>query len=168
MQSPDPTPAADDQAEATAPPLPEEIKALIYATAPPSLAEGEQREKLLADQASAIVHLLAERGHYLPGCPPASQILKDAQQFAGQLMLAMLVIRLLRLLGTKIVTPETKPTERWLTDYIEGRNHGPVGKPMFWPAGLPGLAGMLREWGYAPTATHPPFVSRAIQPMTIQ
>lgn len=160
------TPATAPEAQ-PAPPLAEEVKALIYATAPPPLAEGEQREKLLAAQAAAIVHLLNERGHYLPGCPPAADILKDAQQFAGQLMLSNLCVRLLRMLGTKIVTPETKPMERWLNDYIDGRNHGPLGKPMFWPQSLPGLCQQLREWGFAPTATHPPFVSRARQ-MTLQ
>ncbi|APZ81790.1 hypothetical protein vBEliSR6L_25 [Erythrobacter phage vB_EliS_R6L] len=113
------------------------------------------------EAASVITHLLNERGHYLPGCPPAAQILQDAQQFAGQFMLAMLCVRLLRMLNTRIVTQETKGLERWLNDYIDGKNHGPVGKPMFWPGGLPGLAQQLRDWGYAPTETRPQFVARA-------
>lgn len=145
-----------------------EIFELICQTTPPALAEGEQRDKLLGQQADAIMHLLNERGHYLPGCPPAAQILKDAEQFAGQFMLSMLCVRLLRMLNTRIVTPETKGMERWLNDYIDGKNHGPVGKPMFWPGGLPGLAQQLRQWGYAPTDTRPQFVARAVQQPTIQ
>lgn len=159
MTPPPASPA--DEPEGTPPPLRDEIMLLINQTTPLDMAASKST-------ADAVVHLLNERGHYLPGCPPAEQILADAQQFAGQLMLAMLVIRLQRLLGQRIVTPETKPTERWLTDYIDGRNHGPVGKPMFWPQNLPGLCSMLRDWGYAPTATNPPFVARAILQPTLQ
>lgn len=158
----------DEPAEVKTPPLAEEIRDLIMATAPPSLAEGEKRDALLRQQADAIMHLLNERGHYLPGCPPAAQILKDAEQFAGQFMLSMLCVRLLRMLNTRIVTQETKPMERWLNDYIDGKNHGPIGKPMFWPQNLPGLAQQLRQWGYAPTETRPSFVARAVQRPTIQ
>lgn len=156
MKMTDPNPTADDQGQAKAPALRDEILELL------TTVQGDY--PLWAD---AIIHLLNERGHYLPGCPPAAQILKDAEQFAGQLMLSNLCVRLLRMLGTKIVTPETKPMERWLNDYIDGRNHGPLGKPMFWPQNLPGLCQQLRDWGFAPTATHPPFVSRARQ-MTLQ
>ena len=144
-QKPD---ASESQA---VPPLRDEIRDLLIATE-------MQRPEQIAD---ALTHLLNERGHYLPGCPPAAQILQDAQQFAGQFMLAMLCVRLLRMLNTRIVTPETKGMERWLNDYIDGKNHGPVGKPMFWPGGLPGLAQQLRQWGYAPTDTRPQFVARA-------
>lgn len=139
-------------------PLPQEIMLLISQTTPLDVTAS----KATAD---AIMHLLNERGHYLPGCPPAAQILKDAQQFAGQLSLAMLVIRLLRILDTKIETPESKGTRRWLLEYIDGKNHGPVGRPMLWPSGLKGLAGMLREWGYQPTPTNPPFVARRPEPL---
>lgn len=109
----------------------------------------------------AVMTLLVDSGHYLPGCPPARQVLKDAEQFAGQFMLALLCVRLLRMMNTRIVTPESKGTEKWLNDYIDGRNHGPVGKPMFWPGGLPGLCDQLRQWGYGPTPTKPAFVCRA-------
>lgn len=147
----------DEPAEAKAPPLRQEILELLEST------EGDY--PMWAD---AIMHLLNERGHYLPGCPPAAQILKDAQQFAGQLQLAMLCVRLLRMVNTGIITPESKPMERWLNDYIDGRNHGPIGKPMFWPQNLPGLAHQLREWGFQPTPTKPPFVARRVEQPTIQ
>lgn len=112
--------------------------------------------------ASAIMQLLNERGHYLPGCPPAEQILADARQFAEEVVLSKLTVRLLRMgRASGIMTPETKGMERWLNDYIDGRHHGPLGKPMLWPSGLKGLAGQLREWGFEPTATRPPFVARA-------
>lgn len=142
---------ADAPESEAVPPLRDEIRDLLIAT------EMQRPEEI----ANAVTHLLNERGHYLPGCPPAAQILQDAQQFAGQFMLAMLCVRLLRMLNTRIVTPETKGMERWLNDYIDGKNHGPVGKPMFWPGGLPGLAQQLRQWGYAPTDTRPQFVARA-------
>lgn len=149
----------DDQNGASAPeeqavpPLRDELRELLRVSNPMAGTEDHL--------SGAILHLLNERGHYLPGCPPAAQILQDAQQFAGQFMLAMLCVRLLRMLNTRIVTPETKGMERWLNDYIDGKNHGPVGKPMFWPGGLPGLAQQLRQWGYAPTDTRPQFVARA-------
>lgn len=145
--------------------LRDEIAEIVLATSPSPLAEGDAREKACAIQADAIMHLLAERGHYLPGCPPAAQILRDAESFAGQLTLAVLCVRLLRLLESPIQTPETKGARRWLSEYIDGKNHGPVGRPMLWPSGLPGLAAMLREWGYQPTPTHPPFVARRPNPM---
>lgn len=111
--------------------------------------------------ANAVMHLLSEEGHFMPGTPPARQILRDAQQFAGQYMLAVLCVRLLRMLDTRIETPETKGMRRWLEDYLDGKNHGPIGKPMLWPSGLPGLAAQMREWGYQPTPTRPPYVTRA-------
>lgn len=187
----DQTTGADAPEEQAVPPLRDEIRELLFGLPAKELAAFTQlrdhQEQADADgafvkvsrqaldeviafmadpdhaglQANAIMHLLNERGHYLPGCPPAAQILQDAQQFAGQFMLAMLCVRLLRMLNTRIVTPETKGMERWLNDYIDGKNHGPVGKPMFWPGGLPGLAQQLRQWGYAPTETRPQFVARA-------
>lgn len=108
----------------------------------------------------AVMQLLVDSGNVLPGCPPAARMLKDAEQFAGQLQLAMLCVRLLRMLNTRIVTPETKGLERWLNDYIDGKNHGPIGKPMLWPGGLPGLSQQLRDWGFQPTPTRPAFVAR--------
>lgn len=116
-------------------------------------------------QADAVMALLHERGHYLPGAPPAAQILKDAEQFAGQLILATLTVRIMAMLATITVeNPETKPTRKWLNDYLDGRRHGPVGKPMLWPSQLPGLASMLRQWGFQPTTTNPAFVARGAPP----
>jgi hypothetical protein len=145
------TPLADEQNE-TPRPLRDEIRDTI--------ASFEDWSHGPDQAADAILHLLNERGHYLPGAPPAEQILADAQQFAGQLSLALLVVRLLRALESPIWTAERKPISLWLNEYIDGKNHGPVGKPMFWPSGLPGLASQLRQWGFQPTATHPPYVAR--------
>lgn len=112
--------------------------------------------------AGAVMALLNERGHVMPGFPPARQILRDAEQFAGQLILANLTVRIMAMLATvTIENPETKPTRKWLNDYLDGKNHGPVGKPMLWPGQLPALASMLRSWGYQPTPTTPAFVARA-------
>lgn len=168
--TPTPLPAQiDDEDEAPAPPLLDEIAATLRATVRwPSGSDLADIEPVIDQAAASIVHLLNERGHYLPGCPPAAQILKDAEQFAGQFMLAILCVRLLRAMNGPIWTAERTAIERWLFDYIDGKNHGPVGKPMFWPQNLPGLCQQLREWGYAPTATRPPFVARAIKSPTLQ
>lgn len=145
-------------------PLPEAIRDRLLTLRPPAGADAETIDQAARDSADAVMELLQARGHFLPGCPPAAQILKDAQQFAGQFTLALLTVRLLRMLNTRIVTPETKPMERWLNDYIDGRNHGPIGKPMLWPKDLPGLADQLRGWGYMPTPTTPSFVARQPTP----
>lgn len=110
--------------------------------------------------AEEVIELLTAERHVLPGCPPAGQILEDARAFAAKLVLSNLCVRLLRMIDTKVVTPETKGLRRWLNDYIDGRNHGPIGHSMLWPSGLPGLAAQLREWGFQPTPTRPPFVAR--------
>lgn len=112
-------------------------------------------------RASGVMALLNETGHYLPGLPSADVILNDARRFAEELTLSNLALRLIRMtIMTGILTPESKGSERWLRDYLDGRNHGPVGKPMLWPAKLPGLAGLMRDWGYKPTPTKPAFVTR--------
>lgn len=149
--------------DATPRSLKQEISDLLAATDQRTDASREAQDA----QANAIMHLLSERGHYLPGLPPAREIAADARQFAGQLMLAMVTIRVQHMLESAIMTPETKGTRRWLLDYIDGKNHGPVGKPMLWPEQLPGLAAMLRSWGYQPTATTPPFVARAQAPAVL-
>jgi hypothetical protein len=123
-----------------------------------------------ADQAAdAIMQLLMERGHYMPGMPPARRILDDAKSFAERLTLSNLALRCFAMLGALLVeTPETKPAKRWIIDYIEGKGHGPVGHPMLWPAKLPGLASMLTSWGFEPTPTTPPFVARSLPHPTQQ
>lgn len=119
--------------------------------------------------ADDVMQLLHERGHYLPGAPPAQQILEDAKSFAERLTLSNLALRCFAMLGSLSVdTPETQPAKRWIVDYIEGKNHGPVGQPMLWPEKLPGLAHMLREWGFMPTPTTPPYVCRALPNPTVQ
>lgn len=119
-------------------------------------------------QAAAVMDLLTQRGHVLPGVPPAKTILADAQSFAARLIMSNLALRILNMLAyMKVETPETDPARRWLDDYLEGRNHGPAGCPMLWPARLPAMAALLRDWGFIPTPTMPPYVARAPQsPLT--
>jgi hypothetical protein len=121
------------------------------------------------EMASAVAALLVETGHVIPGAPPAAQILEDAKSFAGRLTLSNLALRILNMLAWSTVeTPESKPARRWLEDYLEGRNHGPVGMPMLWPGQLPGICHLLREWGFMPTIAQPgqpSYVARAMQPV---
>lgn len=121
------------------------------------------------DTADTIVALLTEQGHVVPGAPPAATILRDAKQFAEQLILSNLALRILSMLAwSHIETPETKPARRFIEDYLDGKNHGPAGKPMLWPAKMPGLAHMLRDWGFEPTPTLPPYVARSAPKLTVQ
>lgn len=115
------------------------------------------------EAANAVMAILNERGHYLPGAPCAQVILNDAKSFAERLTIVTLALRLLNMLsGVTLDTPETRPAKRWLDDYLEGKNHGPAGKPMIWPLQLPGICALLREWGFEPTPTMPPFVARSL------
>jgi hypothetical protein len=124
------------------------------------------------DQADAVVQLLIETGHVIPGAPPAEQILADAKSFAARLTLSNLALRILNMLAwSNVETPESKPARRWLEDYLEGKNHGPVGQPMLWPGKLPGLCHLLREWGFMPTIAQPgqaSYVARAVQAPRVQ
>jgi hypothetical protein len=153
-------------------PLQDEITDLLLQLRPSALAEAEQIDQACRDQAHAVMHLLHERGHVLPGAPPTQQILADAQQFAGQLILTKLALRILNMLAwSQLQTPESKPARKWIEDYIEGRNHGPAGKPMLWPAQLPGMAQMLRDWGFQPTVAtpaQPSYVARVLTNPTVQ
>lgn len=118
---------------------------------------------LADEQANKIMAILNERGHYLPGAPCAQVILNDAKSFAERLTIVTLALRLLNMLtGLTLDTPETRPAKKWIEDYLEGRNHGPAGKPMIWPLQLPGICALLREWGFEPTPTMPPFVARSL------
>ncbi|MEJ7831295.1 MAG: hypothetical protein WKF79_00130 [Nocardioides sp.] len=126
-------------------------------------------ERTARDQADAVMTLLLDRGHYLPGRPPAEVILQDAKSFAERLTLSNLALRILNLLAwSSLQTPETKGARKWLDDYLEGKNHGPVGNPMLWPAQLPGMAAMIRDWGFVPTPTQPAYVARAAAPVRVQ
>ncbi len=117
--------------------------------------------------ADGVMQLLNERGHIIPGMPPAGQILADARDFAERLTIVTLALRLLNMLAyLTVATPETRPAKRWLDDYLEGRNHGPAGKPMLWPHQLPGIASMLRDWGFMPTPSKPAYVTKA-PPVTV-
>jgi hypothetical protein len=124
------------------------------------------------DTADTIIAKLIETGHVIPGAPPAAQILEDAKSFAARLTLSNLALRILNMLAwSNVETPESKPARRWLEDYLEGKNHGPVGQPMLWPGQLPGLCHLLREWGFMPTIAVPgqaSYVARAVQAPRVQ
>lgn len=153
-------------------PLAVEIQAAIMQEYPSPLAEGKQRADAVAKMSAAVFQLLIERGHVIPGAPPAKVILHDAQTFAARLMLSNLALRVLNMLAfTNVQTPETKPARKWIDDYLQGVNHGPVGHPMIWPGNLPGMAAMLRDWGFIPTVAlpgQPSYVARAVQAPTVQ
>ncbi len=133
-----------------------------------SLAQGLAAGERAVELGDRVMTLLMERGHYLPGRPSAEKILDDAKSFAEKLTLSNLALRIVIMLaGMKVATPETKPAQKWVDDYVEGKNHGPVGHPMLWPHQLPGMAHMLREWGFMPTPTTPAFVARDIGPVRL-
>lgn len=147
----------------------DQVAETLLALRPAVGADLEQIDQATRDQAQAIMHLLNEEGHYMPGCPPARQILEDAKSFAFQLMITMLALRVLNMLANEtIATPESKGATKFINDYIEGKNHGPAGKPMLWPKTLPGLAHLFRQWGYRPTDTTPAFVARGGGPLSVQ
>lgn len=123
--------------------------------------EGVTETELLAGR---VAETLISLGHLVPGAPPANIILRDARQFAEKLTLSNLALRIMRMVTmTGIKTKESKATERWIRDYLDGKNHGPAGQPMLWPGTLPGLVALLREWGFVPTPGRPAYVARAPQ-----
>lgn len=133
------------------------------------LFDGLASDECSAELGDRVMQMLMERGHYLPGRPPAAVILEDAQSFAERLTLSNLALRILNMLAwSNMQTPETKPARKWLDDYLEGKNHGPVGNPMLWPTQLPGMAAMLRDWGFMPTPTQPAYVARDVAPVLMQ
>ena len=150
--------------------LHEAIKDLLLLKRPAVGMTAEDIDQATRDQADAVMDLLTNTGHYLPGCPPAALILRDAKSFAERLTLSNLALRILNMLAwAAIETPESKPARKFIDDYLEGRNHGPVGHPMLWPGQLPGLAQLLRDWGFAPTVAlpgQPSYVARNIAPVT--
>lgn len=161
-----PTPVAD-------PPIPPLIDEIRHACADPGNfptadnAKGDRSQPKW--QADAVMDLLVQRGHYLPGAPCAQIILDDAKSFAERLTITTLALRLLNMLAwANVETPESKPARKWLDDYLEGRNHGPAGKPMLWPVRLPGICALMRDWGFEPTPTMPPWVARSLPNPTMQ
>lgn len=162
-------------------PLRDEIARLIYETSQESvehpwdsMAPDEESPVLddAYDTADLIVGLLTARGHVLPGAPPAQRILEDAKQFAAKLTLSNLALRVLNMLAfNEVQTPESRPARKWIEDYLLGVNHGPVGQPMLWPGKMPGMAAMLRDWGFVPTIAipgQPSYVARAVPNPTVQ
>jgi hypothetical protein len=104
--------------------------------------------------------------------PPSPIVARDAQRFAERVILSELVVRLFRTLVLgNVVVEDTPKAMEWLKDYIDGavRGHGPIGQPMIWPDRLPFVVGLLRQWGFQPTPTVPPYVTRKpAQPVTKQ
>lgn len=164
-------------------PLRDELAEIVYGTSqesvehPWEMVKGEPPSARPVvndayDTADAIMQLLQDRGHYLPGAPPAAVILNDAKSFAERLVLSNLALRILNMLAwSNVQTPETKPARKWIEDYLEGRNHGPVGQPMLWPGQLPGMCHLLRDWGFQPTIAGPgqaSYVARALPNPTVQ
>lgn len=148
-------------------PLRDEIAELLLGQMPGTPGPGEV--SLAKQQANVVMDLLNLRGHFLPGAPPAREILEDARSFAERLVLSNLAARVLNMLAEATVeNQETKATKRWISDYLEGRGHGPIGKPMLWPRALPALSMMLRQWGFEPTPGHRQYVRRAVENPTIQ
>lgn len=118
-------------------------------------------------QRDAVITLLNGGGWVLPGVPPVSAVLADAQQFAERTILAELAVRLFRVLVLgNVILPDTPNAMNWLRDWIDGtlEGHGPIGKPMIWPDRLPAVAQLLRQWGFQPTPTVPPYVTRIPKP----
>jgi hypothetical protein len=146
------------------PPLKDEIRRACADPGQFPTADNAKGDRTLVQwQADAVMDLLVQRGHYLPGAPCAQVILDDAKSFAERLTITTLALRLLNMLAfANVQTPETKGARRWLDDYLEGKNHGPAGKPMLWPLRLPGICSLLREWGFEPTPTMPPWVARSL------
>lgn len=124
------------------------------------------------DQAEVVMRLLEALGHVLPGAPPAARIFADAKRFHDQLTLSNLALRVLNMLAfNEVQTPESRPARKWIEDYLQGVNHGPVGQPMLWPGRMPGMAAMLRDWGFVPTIAipgQPSYVARAVPNPTVQ
>lgn len=179
QQAPIPTSAP---AEAQEPPLRELIAGIIYGADQLSVdrpweeVRGDPSDLPVVndayDTADAIVLLLESLGHVLPGAPPAQRIFNDAKRFHDQLTLTALALRILNMLAfNNVQTPETKPARKWIDDYLQGVNHGPAGQPMLWPGRLPGMAAMLRDWGFVPTIAlpgQPSYVARAQPNPTVQ
>lgn len=66
-----------------------------------------------------------------------------------------------------IITSETATFKIWLRDWVDGRNHGPLGCAMLWPTGMPQTAALLREWGFGPASDgQASYVRRILAPQT--
>lgn len=152
-------------------PLPVKLQAAIMAEFPSPLAEGPQRADAVAKQTAAVMKVLVDEGHVVPGVPPLTRVLSDFKVTHDKLTLTTLALRILNMLAfTEIQTPESKPARKFIDDYLAGVNHGPAGEPMLWPGRLPGLANLLREWGFVPTIAlpgQPSFVARAAPPVAV-
>lgn len=97
--------------------------------------------------------------------PSQELLLADLSRLAERCILDELCIRLFRVLILgNVVIPETPDAMTWLKDWIEGVNHGPVGRPMVWPSRLPGICSLLTSWGFEPTPGIPPYVTRSPKP----
>lgn len=159
-----------DTTEALPPPAeqPQPLDALIrMAIADPGnfpVAGNARGDRRTIDwQTEAVMNVLHGGGWVLHGTPPASRLLADAQHFAERVILAELAVRLFRVLVLgNVILEDTPKAMDWLRDWIDGNleGHGPIGKPMIWPSLLPSVQVLLRQWGFMPTPTIPPYVTR--------
>lgn len=156
-----------DMITATPAPLEEQLLRAISDPGQFPLADNAKGERTVSEWSrDAVVQVLHGGGWVIPGAPPASRLLDDARQFAERTILSELAVRLFRTLVLgNIVLPETPAAMDWLKEWIDGsrQGHGPIGKPMIWPDRLPGVANLLRQWGFQPTPTVPPYVMRQPQ-----
>lgn len=152
--------------------LSEAIKGAVLKHRPGALADAEQIDQAARDQADAVMSVLDAMGYIVPGVPALAVVLRDFKVTHDRLTLTMLALRILNMLAfSEVVTPESKPARQFIDDYLQGKNHGPAGEPMLWPGRLPGLANLLREWGFVPTIALPgqaSFVARAQPPVVVQ
>lgn len=92
-----------------------------------------------------------------------------AGHFAQRVILSELACRLFRTLVLgNIIIADSPAAMDWLRDWIDGNleGHGPMGSgPMIWPERLPAVCTLLRGWGFQPTPTLPPYVTRQPQPV---
>lgn len=98
--------------------------------------------------------------------PPSPALAADLNVLIGRSQLLEIAVRLFRFhVLSGLVTAEGPAFSRWLRDWIDGKNHGPLGGAMLWPLGLTNTARLLREWGFEPVQDGPHrYVARAPKP----
>lgn len=109
----------------------------------------------------ALMAVLQGGGWVLPDGPPARELLEQYRNAMERGILLQLAVRLFRVLILgNVILPESVGAMDWLRDWVDGnlRGHGPIGGPMIWPERLPGICNLLREWGFMPTPSIPPYV----------
>lgn len=97
--------------------------------------------------------------------PSPAETYRFARQIADQLLLSNLTVKVLRTMTLSKFElapgPVVEQAKLWLREYVDGTReaHGPLGSPMMWPNGIPGVEALLRGWGFQPTPTVPAYVA---------